>query len=379
MIKMNSLFKKCIHSVVTSLVDKCAPAATVTTCSTIAKQRSHGYSNNDVFDDGHCPPRILITGSLGQLGSGLAALLRERYGNENVVMSDIVRAPKHILEQGPFLFADVLNLKGLREIIVNYEIDWLIHFSALLSAVGEQNVPLAMKVNIEGLHNVLEVAKQYRLKLFVPSTIGAFGPESPRNPTPDITIQRPRTIYGVSKVHGELMGEYYFHKYGLDFRSLRFPGVISPDAHPGGGTTDYAVEIFHDALTTGHHRCFLAPDTRLPMMYITDTLQATMDFLEVPSEELSMRTYNVTAMSFTPEELAEEVRKYVPQLEVTYVPDQRQAIADSWPQVLDDEMARREWGWKHQYDLEGMCRIMFERLIPKLKENEKQQSARKEC
>ncbi|XP_071117255.1 L-threonine 3-dehydrogenase, mitochondrial-like [Haliotis cracherodii] len=329
-------------------------------CAAWMSRSSHlGIAGED-----NSPPRVLITGGLGQLGTGLAKILRERYGRDNVILTDINKAPKTILRSGPFLFADVLNLKSLREIVVNYEVDWLVHFGALLSAIGEQNVPLAMQVNIEGLHNVLEVSKQYRLKLFIPSTIGAFGPDSPRNPTPDLTIQRPRTIYGVSKVHAELMGEYYNQRFGLDFRSLRFPGVISADTKPGGGTTDYAVEIFHDALKTGHHRCFLGPDTRLPMMYIDDTLRSTVNFMEVPNEKLSMRTYNVTAMSFTPSEIAEEVKKYVPEMEITYSPDERQAIADSWPQVLDDTNARRDWGWSHQYDLESMCRVMFEKLIP---------------
>lgn len=291
--------------------------------------------------------------------------MRERFGRENVIMSDINKPSRSVLENGPFLFADVLDFRGLREMVVNYEVDWLVHFSALLSAIGEQNVPLAMQVNIQGVHNVLEVAKMFRLKLFIPSTIGAFGPDSPRNPTPDITIQRPRTIYGVSKVHAELMGEYYQHRFGLDFRSLRYPGVISADTMPGGGTTDYALMIFHDALTTKQHVCFLKPDTRLPMMYLDDTLRATMEYLEAPAEQLSMRTYNVSAMSFTPEELAAEVKKYVPDLEVIYQPDHRQAIADQWPQVFDDSRARADWGWSHRYDLATMCETMFQHLLPK--------------
>lgn len=291
--------------------------------------------------------------------------MRERYGRENVIMSDINKPSREVLENGPFLFADVLDFRGLRELVVNYEVDCLVHFSALLSAVGEQNVPLAMQVNIQGVHHVLEVAKMFGLKLFIPSTIGAFGPDSPRNPTPDMTIQRPRTIYGVTKVHAELMGEYYNHRFALDFRSLRYPGVISADTMPGGGTTDYALMIFHDALTTKRHVCFLKPETRLPMMYVDDTLRATVEFLEAPADKLSMRTYNVSAMSFTPEELAAEVKKYVPDLEVVYKPDHRQAIADQWPQVFDDSRARSEWGWNHRYDLATMCETMFQHLLPK--------------
>merc|ERR1712223_1513396 len=245
------------------------------------------------------PPRVLITGGLGQLGTGLARELRKLHGEETVILSDIVKPGDEELAKGPFVFADVLDFKCLQEIVVNHRIDWLIHFSALLSAVGENNVPLAVRVNIEGLHNVIELSKQYKLKLFVPSTIGAFGPESPRNPTPNLCIQRPKTIYGVSKVHAELLGEYYNRRFGTDFRSLRFPGVVSYDSAPGGGTTDYAVSIFHDALQTGKHKCYLRPDCMLPMMYIDD----------------------------------------------------RQKIADEWPQVFDDNQARMDWGWKHDYDL----------------------------
>ncbi|KAL8558572.1 hypothetical protein ACOMHN_032505 [Nucella lapillus] len=317
------------------------------------------------YQDFPSNPRVLITGALGQLGMGLAQLMRDRYGRENVIMSDICRPSRQVLENGPFLFADVMNFDSLKEMVVNYEIDWLIHFSAMLSAIGEQNVPKAMQINIQGVHNVLEVSNIYGLKLFIPSTIGAFGPDSPRNPTPDLTIQRPRTIYGVSKVHAELMGEYYHTRFGMDFRSLRYPGVISSDSVPGGGTTDYAQHIFHDALTTKQHVCYLRPDTRLPMMYLDDVLRSTVEFMEVPSEQLTMRTYNVTAMSFTPEEVAQEIRKYVPDLEVIYEPDERQAIADQWPQVFDDSNARKDWGWMPRYDLPTMCESLMKALVPK--------------
>ncbi|XP_065332194.1 L-threonine 3-dehydrogenase, mitochondrial [Cloeon dipterum] len=308
------------------------------------------------------PPRILITGSLGQLGTELARLLRSKYGRDNVIMSDIVKPTKEILESGPYIFTDILDFKGLQEAVVMHRVDWLIHFSALLSAVGEQTVPLAVRVNIEGMHNVMELAKQYSLKIFVPSTIGAFGPDSPRDPTPNVCIQRPKTIYGVSKVHAELMGEYYHERFGLDFRCLRFPGIISSDSNPGGGTTDYAVQIFHDALRTGQHKCYLRPDTRLPMMYIDDCLRALWEFMVAPEEQLKTRTYNVTAMSFSPAEIADELRKHVPGLEVTYKPDQRQKIADSWPMVFDDSEARKDWGWSHKYDLAEMCRVMVSNI-----------------
>ncbi|XP_045613429.1 L-threonine 3-dehydrogenase, mitochondrial isoform X2 [Procambarus clarkii] len=308
------------------------------------------------------PPRILITGSLGQLGTGLARLLRSKYGTDNVIMSDIVKPSKDIVQSGPYVFADILDFKCLQEIVVMYRIDWLVHFSALLSAIGEQNVPLAIRVNIEGLHNVMELSKQYNLRVFVPSTIGAFGPDSPRNPTPNLTIQRPRTIYGVSKVHGELLGEYYHHRFGLDFRCLRFPGVISSDTQPGGGTTDYAVQIFHDAIEGREFECYLKPTTRLPMMYIDDCLRSLWEMLVAPQEKLLRRTYNVTAMSFSPEEIVGEVRKHFPNLRVSYKPDSRQNIADTWPEVFDDSEARQDWGWSHHYSLETMCKIMFDNL-----------------
>lgn len=308
------------------------------------------------------PPRVLITGGLGQLGTGLASLLRQKYGRDNIILSDIIRPNKEVLDDGPFIFADILDFKNLQEIVVTYRIDWVVHFSALLSAVGENNVPLAIRVNIEGLHNVMELSKQYHLKLFVPSTIGAFGPESPRNPTPNLCIQRPKTIYGVSKVHAELLGEYYHKKFNLDFRSLRFPGIISYDSNPGGGTTDYAVQIFHDALTTGKHVCYLEPDTRLPMMYIDDCLASLHNMMATPASNLNSRVYNVAAMSFTPNELFNAVKKWVPDLQIEYKIDGRQTIAAAWPQVFDDSEARKDWGWNHNYGIDELCEIMITNL-----------------
>ncbi|KAK2843523.1 hypothetical protein Q7C36_011738 [Tachysurus vachellii] len=261
---------------------------------------------------------------------------------------------------GTFIYADILDYKNLREIVVNNRITWLVHYSALLSAVGEANVPLSRDVNITGLHNILDICAEHGVRIFVPSTIGAFGPTSPRNPTPDLCIQRPRTIYGVSKVHAELMGEYYHHKYGLDFRCLRYPGIISADSQPGGGTTDYAVQIFHDAVKTGIFVCNLKADTRLPMMYIVDCLRATLEMMEAPAETLSMRTYNINAMSCTPEDLVQEVQKQLPGLHIIYNVDPiRQAIADSWPMNFDDSNARKDWGWKHEYELPELVQTML--------------------
>ncbi|XP_040822288.1 L-threonine 3-dehydrogenase, mitochondrial [Ochotona curzoniae] len=305
-------------------------------------------------------PRVLITGGLGQLGVGLAKLLRKRFGKDNVILSDIRKPPDHVFHSGPCIYSDILDYKNLREIVVNNRITWLFHYSALLSAVGEANVSLAKDVNITGLHNILDVAAEHKLRLFIPSTIGAFGPTSPRNPTPDLCIQRPRTIYGVSKVHAELMGEYYYYRYGLDFRCLRYPGIISADSQPGGGTTDYAVQIFHDATKNGKFECNLKASTRLPMMYIDDCLRATLEVMEAPAESLSMRTYNVNAMSFTPEELAQELLKHVPEFQITYNVDPvRQAIADSWPMNFDDSNARKDWGWKHDFDLPELVTTML--------------------
>jgi len=325
-------------------------------------------------------PNVLITGGLGQLGTGLAKLLRKNFGRENVILSDIIKPTDEMIADGPFIFADILDFKNLQEIVVSHRIDWLIHFSALLSAVGENNVPLAIRVNIEGLHNVMELAKQYHLKIFVPSTIGAFGPESPRNPTPNICIQRPKTIYGVSKVHAELLGEYYHSKFGLDYRSLRFPGIISYDTEPGGGTTDYAVQIFHDAFKTGVHKCYLHEDTRLPMMYIEDCLRSLYEVMIAPKENLSCRTYNVHAMSFTPKELFEVVKRRMPELEIVYKIDGRQKIAETWPQVFDDSVARRDWGWKHEKGVEELADIMIDGLRPVYaKERERQEREAKKA
>ncbi|XP_046874225.1 L-threonine dehydrogenase 2 isoform X1 [Hypomesus transpacificus] len=350
-------------------------------------------------------PRVLITGGLGQLGVGLAQMLRKQYGRDNVILSDIKKPPSEVFSSGkpeeviqvsissikityllcftlsslratshlchptrtgPFVYADVLDYKSLRELIVNNRITWMVHYSALLSAVGEANVALARKINITGLHNVLDLALENCLRLFVPSTIGAFGPSSPRDPAPDLCVQRPRTIYGVSKVHGELMGEYLHHKYGLDFRCLRYPGVISATTQPGGGTTDYAVQIFHDAISSGHHECYLRPDTRLPMMHIADCHRATVEFMQAPKSQLSLRTYNIDAMSFTPEEVAQEIRKHLPHLKVTYNPDSiRQTIADSWPVRFDDSNARRDWGWKPDYGLEELVIDMIKSIRDK--------------
>uniref|UniRef100_A0A0N5B115 L-threonine 3-dehydrogenase, mitochondrial n=1 Tax=Syphacia muris TaxID=451379 RepID=A0A0N5B115_9BILA len=308
-------------------------------------------------------PRVLITGALGQLGRGLASALRFMYGQNSVYITDIVKAPNDPTI-APFFYLDILNASSIAEAVVNYNIDTIVHFSALLSAVGENNVPLAIQVNGQGVQNILEVAKNHKVKVFIPSTIGAFGPTTPRQNTPDLCIQRPRTIYGVTKVFAELLGEYYNERFGVDFRSLRFPGVISA-MKPGGGTTDYAIQIFYDALLYGKHKCYLKPNTRLPMMYGFD---CTASFLATDVSKLKQRTYNVTGYSFTPEEIAEVVKKIMPKFKIEYeICPIRQKIAESWPESLDDSNARKDWGWKPMYDLQATAEIMFELIEKQLK------------
>ncbi|KAL5965938.1 L-threonine 3-dehydrogenase mitochondrial [Taenia solium] len=316
-------------------------------------------------------PKILITGGLGQLGMPLARVFRSKYGRDSVIVTDIKKPDPAVKDLGRFEFADIMDADGLRELIVEHRIDWLIHFSALLSAIGEQNTPLAMKVNIGGLHNIFNVAREFSLRLFIPSTIGAFGPNSPRNPTPDDCIQQPNTIYGVSKVHAELLGMYLNHRYGLDFRSLRLPGVISADVEPGGGTTDYAIHIFKYAIRGEPYPCFLSQNTRLPMIWIDDVIRAMAEVMECPREKLKRCVYNLAGISFTPKEineamlrgmhrhgLLEQLKTY----ELKYDVDFRQKIADSWPEVLDDSNARTDWGWRHEVDIDGMVDKMFEYL-----------------
>jgi len=309
--------------------------------------------------------RILVTGGLGQIGSNLVPFLRDKYGKENVVVADI-REPSNDLS--PFVKVDILDKKPLEKVIDEYDIDTIYHLAAILSAKGEQNPQLAFNVNIVGLYNILEVGREFSLeRIMVPSSIAAFGPETPKDNTPNDTVLKPRTMYGISKVTGELLGLYYWEKYGLDVRGVRYPGVISWNAMPGGGTTDYAVEIFHYALRGEKYICFLKEDTVLPMMYMPDAIKALTSLAEAPSENLIHRTdFNVQAMSFAPKDLVEEIRKYIPNFEVEYKPDYRQKIADSWPRSLDDSAARKEWGWKPDYDMKDMVKDIITNLSKKM-------------
>lgn len=312
------------------------------------------------------PRKVLVTGSTGQIGCELVPFLRQRYGDvESVIASDIKVAPSE-LEGGPFTYLDVTDANAIHKIVVDNKVDTIVHLASLLSAVGEKNPQLAMKVNSRGSENVLEVAAAHDLRVFIPSTIAVFGPTTPRDNTPDLTVLRPTTMYGTTKVYMELLGEYYFHKYGLDFRSLRYPGIISHKSLPGGGTTDYAVEIFYEAIRNNSYNCFLGPDTMLPMMMMDDCIKATVQMIEAPSESLKQRTYNLTGVSFTPKELAEMIRKFRPNFEISYSPDFRQKIADTWPRIVDDSNARKDWGWSHEFDLESITRVMLSELEKKI-------------
>jgi len=309
--------------------------------------------------------RILVTGAVGQIGSELTPALRERYGSQNVVAAGHRTKPSATLQAaGPFETVDVTVRADLERVIDEHRIDTIYHLAAILSAAGEKNPQLAWSVNMDGLCNVLEVARESKLRqVFVPSSIAAFGPETPRRHTPQETVLRPRTIYGVTKVAGELLGDYYARHYGLDVRGLRYPGIISNVTPPSGGTTDYAVEIFYAAVEGKRYTCFLREDTVLPMMYMPDCIKATIDLMDADVTKLRHRCdFNVAAMSFSAGELAGEIRRHLPTFACDYRPDSRQAIADSWPQTIDDSAAREEWGWRPTFNLAAMAADMLEQL-----------------
>ncbi len=309
--------------------------------------------------------KILVTGAVGQIGSELTVELRRRYGGENVVATGHRTKPSPILcEGGPFEFIDVTRRETLEDVIECYEIDTVYHMAAVLSAVGEEKPHVAWNVNMNGLYNLLEVGRERDLvRLFCPSSIAVFGPDTPRHNTPQETILRPATMYGVTKVSGELLCNYYVERFGVDVRGVRYPGIISSETLPGGGTTDYAVEIFYKAIANGRYTCFLREDTVLPMMYMPDCIKGTIELMEADFEDLRHHAdFNMAAMSFSAGELAAEIKKHMPDFEVEYEPDSRQAIADSWPTSLDDSAAREEWGWQPDYDLAAMTADMLEVL-----------------
>lgn len=301
--------------------------------------------------------KILFTGCGGQIGSELTLAFRQIYGNDNIIASDVSdKVSQELRDSGPFIHLDVLDPQAISEAVDKYEVDAIVHLAAILSAVGEKNPQLAWNVNMNGTMNVFEVAREKQLKrVLVPSSIAAFGPDTPKTMTPQKTILHPTTMYGVTKVATELLGGYYNLKYDMDIRGLRYPGVISHKTLPGGGTTDYAVAIYFDAVKAGKYECFLSANTMLPMIYMPDCLKATIDLFHADKSRLKDATgYNIAAFSVTPEQIATSIKKVIPDFEIGYKPDFRQAIADSWPDSINDSEAREEWDWKPDYGLDSM-------------------------
>ena len=313
---------------------------------------------------------ILVTGAVGQIGSELTMELRKRFGNDNVVAGFHRTKPGDILKNsGPCEMVDCTNIKQVKDVVKKYNIDTIYHLAAILSAVAEAKPNLAWNVNINALYNVLEVAREHGCAVFTPSSIGAFGESTPLDNTPQDTIQRPSTMYGVTKVAGELLCDYYFKRFGVDTRGVRYPGIISNETLPGGGTTDYAVEIYYEAIKNKKYTCNLGKGTFLDMMYMPDAIKAAIDLMEADPAKLKHRNaFNVTAMSFDPEMIAASIKKIIPEFELEYDVDPvRQAIANSWPNSMDDSAAREEWSWKPEYDLEAMTKDMLDVLSKKIK------------
>lgn len=314
--------------------------------------------------------KILVTGALGQIGSELTTRLRDVYGVENIIASNrrVKKGHEALIEAGPFELVNINDAKQMAEVVDKYNVNTIINLAAILSAVGEKDPLSCWDINMNGLYNVLELGREKGLQVFTPSSIAAFGPTTPPDKTPQDTIQRPTTMYGVTKVAGELLCDYYHQKFGLDTRGVRFPGLISYATLPGGGTTDYAVHIYYDALKEKKYTSFIAKGTQMDMMYMPDALDAIINLMEAdPSKLIHRNAFNISAMSFDPEILAASIKKYIPEFELDYDVDQeRQKIADSWPNSLDDSAARAEWGWNPKYDLDLMTRDMLEKLRIKL-------------
>lgn len=320
---------------------------------------------------------ILVTGAVGQIGSELTIALRKKYGESKVIATDIRMPTDHDLrDSGPFEFLDCLDPHHITRVMQIHNADTIFHLAAILSAIGETKPNQAWQINVNGLYNILEAARQYHCALFFPSSIGVFGPSTPKKNTPQETIQRPRTMYGVTKLTGELLCEYYHSRFGLDTRGLRFPGLISYETEPGGGTTDYAVEIFYEAIKHKKYTCYLKPGTSLDMMYMPDAIRAMIELMEANPIKLKHRNaYNITAMNFTPEQIASEIKKSIPGFEISYQVDPaRQVIADSWPDYMDDSSAREEWGWKPSYTLAAMTTDMLAKLGGKINRGSRQNS-----
>ncbi len=311
----------------------------------------------------------MITGALGQIGSELIVKLRDIYGAENVLATDIRKTDSPVVNDGPFELLDVMDLENMRKLAKDFGADTMMHMAALLSATAEAKPLLAWNLNMGGLVNALETSRELGLQFFTPSSIGAFGPSTPKDNTPQDTLQRPTTMYGVNKVAGELLCDYYFQKFGVDTRGVRFPGLISYVTPPGGGTTDYAVDIYYKALEEGKYTSYIEKGTFMDMMYMPDALQAIVDLMEADASKLEHRNaFNVTAMSFEPEQIAASIRKHIPNFEMNYEVDPiRQTIANSWPDSIDASAAKAEWGFKVQYDLDEMTKDMLEKLAAKMK------------
>ncbi len=308
--------------------------------------------------------KILVIGASGQIGVELTLALRKIYGNANVIASDLREENDLLKGSGPYVSLDVMNKEMLHVQVIRQNITQIYLLAAILSATGEKNPNLAWNLNMQGLLNMLDIAREEKLhKVYWPSSIAVFGPTSPKTNCPQQTIIEPITVYGISKYAGEFWCNYFHHRFGVDVRSIRYPGLISYKSAPGGGTTDYAVEIFHEALDSKKYLCFLKADTYLPMMYMPDAIRATISLMEAPAEKISVRTsYNVSGMSFSPKEIAAAIHQHIPGFKALYHPDYRQAIADSWPQSIDDSVARADWGWKPEYDLLKMTKDMLQNL-----------------
>ncbi len=305
---------------------------------------------------------VLVIGSCGQLGTELVEALRSIYGDTFVIASDVKKSSNPVFDAGPFETLDILDPEGLAFVLQKHKPSHVYHLAALLSATAEKNPEFAWKLNMDGLFNMLNSARDSGIvkKVFWPSSIAAFGPNTERFGTPQFGTMDPSTIYGISKLAGELYAQYYFNRWGIDTRSLRYPGLIGYKSAPGGGTTDYAVSIYHDALKSGEHTCFLAKGTILPMLYMPDAIKATLEIMHAPAENIKIRTsYNLAGMSFAPEEIAASITKHIPAFSIHYEPDYRQAIANGWPAVIDDSRAQSDWGWKPEYDLDTMTADML--------------------
>lgn len=312
--------------------------------------------------------KILVIGASGQIGTDLTIELRNRFGNQNVIASDLRNASDEVMKSGVFEILNVLDKDGIKDIIERHNITEIYHLAAILSGNAEKEPAKSWDINMQGLFNILELAKELKLnKIFWPSSIAVFGPSTAKTNTPQFDIMDPNTVYGISKLAGERWCEYFFEKYGVDVRGLRYPGLISYKAEAGGGTTDYAVEIYYEAIKNKKYECFLSENTALPMMFMEDAIDATIGIMEADIEKVKIRSsYNLAGISFDPKTIAESIKKHIPEFEITYKPDFRQAIAESWPQSINDSVANKDWGWKHKYDLDKMTELMLREVGKKL-------------